>query len=416
MGRQCRIRCADRTDRLSLCYPGALRHSHAGERAVDGVVSAAVLKDDRVAVRAHHVGEDHLPGGNGADLCSFRGGYTDSVPAGCRVVRIDHAAKAIDDVPVHRPVETTVITRSNRAWSGGRTACARCRTSTCRLEARNDGVESRLAFCELCQTRSSLLRIVLDFRQAPHARRLERGQTRRFLRLVGTVLLDTVLKGDELPPLPDDRLPELIDTAENCAVALGNDVEVLVTRDEIRERFSGEHHFERIEWPALVDLHQAPAAYRTLDLNFVLSPDEVGRRVLHLAVQHRQLLVQRSHNAHCGVVLAVQIVHFLGDIVSLGLQPAHTLLQGFALALDSRQLRLLLPELRVTVVLRSGLYRQNSCERYHQSQCARHNLLKCLHTEVALPATPISAPLRIPTATRRLSKKTSRRNRVSTSL
>src|SRR5687767_10735855 len=74
MSRECRIRCADRTERLSLCYPRALRNSHPGERAVDRVVSAAVLKDDCVAVVAQHVGEDQFHGGYQLDRWWFRVG------------------------------------------------------------------------------------------------------------------------------------------------------------------------------------------------------------------------------------------------------------------------------------------------------------------------------------------------------
>jgi hypothetical protein len=51
-------------------------------------------------------------------------------------------------------------------------------------------------------------------------------------------------------------------------------------------------------------------------------------------------------------VLAIDVVNLLRYVMSLVLEPAHALLKSFALAPDSPQLRLLLSELGVRVVLR----------------------------------------------------------------
>jgi hypothetical protein len=62
---------------------------------------------------------------------------------------------------------------------------------------------------------------------------LESRESRSFLRFVHSILLDSALERHELPPLPDYLRSQLVDATHDRPIALREDVEVLVTSDEI---------------------------------------------------------------------------------------------------------------------------------------------------------------------------------------
>ncbi len=80
--------------------------------------------------------------------------------------------------------------------------------------------------------------------------------------------------------------------------------------------------------------------------------------MLDLSVESRQLLVERSNDSNCRVMLAVEVRHFLADVVNLALQATHSPLKLVSLTPDSSELLLLLPQLRVTLLLRAGRSRE----------------------------------------------------------
>ena len=104
-------------------------------------------------------------------------------------------------------------------------------------------------------------------------------------------------------------------------------------------------------------------------------------------------------------MLAVEVVDLFADVVNASLDGLHPALQLIALTTDSRQLLLLLAQLRLGFLLRG----ERSSEQHGDAEYrkgAPQMCLRWLHTDVALPRTPMRAPVSTPMTMRRGSKKT----------
>src|SRR6185503_2976305 len=192
----------------------------------------------------------------------------------CCVVRIHNSAESIDDRPVNRPRQTSVIACANGTRRGGRGATRYCAT-TRTLESFDDIVESSLALCKLCKTRFRFLLISLRLYKTLLSLFLECGKTFGLARFLDAILLDATLQRNELSSLPDDLCAKLVDTPDNCAITLRKDVQVLVPRDEVAERFRGKKNLECKKRTTLVDHNEPSSKDCALDLNFVLSANKI---------------------------------------------------------------------------------------------------------------------------------------------
>ena len=201
--------------------------------------------------------------------------------------------------------------------------------------------------------------------KAPLARDLERFQTRRLAGLLDPVLLDPALKRDQLATLIDYLRPELVHPRDDGAITLRENVQILVASYEIAEGLRGKHHLERVQRPPLVDLDQPLPQHRALDLHLVLRADQIRRGVFDFTIQGRELLVQRSNYANRRIVLAVDVRHFLADVMHPALDRLHAPLQLVALPPDTGELLLLRAQLRVGLLL----CRERSCEDHRDADC-----------------------------------------------
>src|ERR1019366_3434271 len=135
--------------------------------------------------------------------------------------------------------------------------------------------------------------------------------------------------------------------------------------------------------------------------------------MLYLTVKRRKLLVERANYANRCIVLPVDVRDFFADVVDFGLKPPHPLLEVFALTPDAGEFFLLRTKLCFAGVLLGGKSRRAQQHGDGEESGAPQMRRRWLHTEVALPSTPMSAPQRMPITMRRGSKNTSLMNRVS---
>ena len=100
-------------------------------------------------------------------------------------------------------------------------------------------------------------------REARRALALERAQPFLLAPLVAAILLERVLQREKSVALLLDLVAQLLDAADQRAVAQREQVEILVARDQLAERSRGQHRLRREQRAALVDVDQ-PASQRIL--------------------------------------------------------------------------------------------------------------------------------------------------------
>src|ERR1700694_3847101 len=92
-------------------------------------------------------------------------------------------------------------------------------------------------------------------------------------------------------------------------------MEILVPRDEPREGLGGEKRLVRVKGTTVVDVGEAPAQHRALDRQLVFGAYEIRRRLSDLLSDGAQLRVEGAHGTRRRLRLAVEVRHFLVQVV-----------------------------------------------------------------------------------------------------
>src|SRR4051812_23012885 len=100
-----RIAHANGADRLALGDLLTNADVRTAERRVHRVIAAAVLDDDGESVCAKWSDGHHITGRNGMYRRASRRGDPNAVPARRCVIGVQHATEAIQDRPLHGPVQ-----------------------------------------------------------------------------------------------------------------------------------------------------------------------------------------------------------------------------------------------------------------------------------------------------------------------
>src|SRR2546422_6200524 len=153
----------DVADHLALEDPLTLRHARVVQVAVEGVVAAAVVEQDRCEVGAERSGEAHGAGRDRPDRRAHRRRDADAVPRDAGVVRARGGPELVEDAPVHRPVELSEIGRGDGGRTGGDAAGLRFAPGA--LERRHAVVQGLLVSLELRQPLLRLARVAPGFAQ-----------------------------------------------------------------------------------------------------------------------------------------------------------------------------------------------------------------------------------------------------------
>ena len=109
-------------------------------------------------------------------------------------------------------------------------------------------------------------------------------------------------------------------------------MEVLVPCDQLAERSRRQHHLRREQRAALVDVHQARAQRVLLRVELLPRGGHVSRRLVGLAADRRELIVQRAHQPLRGVGSLVEVRHLGVEIVDAVLEIRRLSLERLALS------------------------------------------------------------------------------------
>src|SRR5450759_3444018 len=407
MRSQSGIADANSSEGLALDHTRSFPDRDPVERAIHRVIAAAVLENARVAIGAHRPRVRDRSSGNRLHHRANGRADPDPVPAGRGVVGIHETAKPVEKRSVHRPIQTAYIGRTDRARRQRPRSAAPARSSTLGLERRDQVVQSGLALLQLRETRLRALGVSLHSHAVLRLLLLQVRETRSLPLFLRTILGHAVLQPHQLHLLRFDLVVQLVETVHQALVSQGQQVQVLVPRDELSHRLRGEQHFGGIERTPLVDLDQPPLQHRALHPRLALRLLEVAGGRLHFVRDCDELLVEGLHHARGRVVLLVEKIHFVADFVCGVLEPAHFFLELVALGADAGKLIALRVHPRFGALgLLSWQVRtkQQRAERDRVRRAAQIRR-RCLPTETRLPSTPITAPPTTPRKTSWRSKK-----------
>ena len=93
---------------------------------------------------------------------------------------------------------------------------------------------------------------------------------------------------EDVVPLDDHAVPELLDVRHQGPVLPAGEVEVLVAAEQVAERLGGEQRLEGVERPALVDVDQPALEHGAPLGQVVLGQDQLGARAVELARRARR--------------------------------------------------------------------------------------------------------------------------------
>src|SRR5437763_10151754 len=319
-------------DDLALRDPFALGDGGLAEVAVEAVVPAAVIEQDRREIGAERPGEAHAAGRDGAHRRTCRCRDPDAVPGDPGVVGPGRGTELVDDPAVHGPVELAQIGRGDRR---GRRRGAPCQSlPPGALQGRDAVVQVLLVALELGET-------LLRFAGAPAGlpeRRLPRALEREIaLQLLGALALAApqgVARVDEHLALAGDPPLQLEHVVREQPVLPAHEVEVLVARQEVAEALGGEQHLVGVERPAFVDVREAVVEHRPLLLEGVLGEQQVHGGAVDLPRDAVDLAVQLVVHAVRRLLLPLEVRELVRERVHLRLEPLQLALDLGPLATD----------------------------------------------------------------------------------
>src|SRR5436309_1550241 len=306
---------ADVPDDLAFRDPFALGDSGLAEVAVEAVVPAAVIEQDRREIGAERPGEAHGAGRDGAHrrACGCRD--PDAVPGDPGVVGPGRGAELVDDPAVHGPVELAQIGRGDRRDRRRGAPCESLLPGA--LQGRDAVVQVLLVALELGET-------LLRFAGAPTGlpeRRLPRALEREIaLQLLGALALAApqgVARVHEHLALARDPPLPLEHVVREQAVLPAHEVEVFVARQQVAEALGGEQHLVGVERPAFVDVHEAVVEHRPLLLEGVLGEQQVHGGAVDLARDAVDLAVELVDDAVRRLLLPLEVRELVRERVHL---------------------------------------------------------------------------------------------------
>ena len=261
------------------------------------------------------------------------------------------------------------------------------------------------------QARIGVLRAALRLREAARLLEAQRLEPILLLGLLVEIELDALLKAHEVRALMIDLVAQIFHAVHERLVAHGEEVEILVAREQLAEAPRREQHLEGEERAALVDVDQPPPQRGLLHRDLVLRAHEIRCRGADLARDRVELRVERVHHARRDVRLAVERLDLLGKIVHGVLQARATALQLLALVLERLEPRLLILEpllraLLIRVLLRPDDRSDGEQQREHEGDARAQTRRRCLPTDSALPSSPMIPPPITPSVAMPGSKKT----------
>src|SRR6266436_5593785 len=384
---------ADVADHLSANDPIARADGRIIQVGVERVVAPAVVDQHRRQVEPERTGEADRAGRDCADRRADRGLDADPVAWDARVVGTGRRAEGIDDrpSPFHRPVETAEVGGCDGAGPRGYAARLRCAPRA--LECLNAVVERFLVAIEARQSLLCLARVAPSLPQVRLPLVLEREVTPQFVGPLAPAPAQRLARIHEELALPLDAAPQLVHVVREQPVLLGDEMEVLVARQQVAETFGGEQHLPTVQRPPLVDIHEPPLQNRALLKERVLGDQQVNRDLVDLPAESRDLAVQLVDDTIGRLLLRFDVCDFVGERVRLRAEPRQLLLDFRALAADALEAALvLLHLLLVRRALGDGWCGHK--HRYHAPRTTHrlHTRFRCLPTLIVLPNSPISAP------------------------